>query len=82
MSVDLFQPDLFPAMPESEIKEGGSPPVLRESDIWSTPPDSALDRVLHFNLDACALPENAKCARYFTPEDDALKERLDWRCLV
>jgi phage N-6-adenine-methyltransferase len=30
----------------------------------------------HFTLDVCALPENAKCARYFTPEQDGLQQ--DW----
>jgi phage N-6-adenine-methyltransferase len=30
----------------------------------------------HFTLDVCALPENAKCDRYFTPEQDGLQQ--DW----
>lgn len=43
-------------------------------DEWETPPDlfAALDKEFHFTLDACALPETAKCPRYFTPEDDGL----------
>ena len=43
-------------------------------DEWETPPDlfAALDKEFHFALDACALPETAKCPRYFTPEDDGL----------
>lgn len=43
-------------------------------DEWETPPDlfEALNEEFHFTLDACALPETAKCPRYFTPEDDGL----------
>lgn len=33
-----------------------------------------LDAVFHFDLDAAATPENAKCARFYTKEDDALKK--------
>jgi len=28
----------------------------------------------NFTLDPCALPENAKCSKYFTPEQDGLKQ--------
>lgn len=49
---------------------------------WSTPDDlfAELDAVFHFDLDACATAENAKCARYFTKEDDTLRQR--WRGTV
>ena len=35
---------------------------------WSTPDDlfAELNGIFHFDLDACASPANAKCARYFT----------------
>ena len=36
-----------------------------------------LNAIYHFDLDAAALPENAKCADYFTPETDGLKQQ--WR---
>ena len=29
-----------------------------------------LSAVFNFTLDACALPENAKCKDYYTPNDD------------
>ena len=41
---------------------------------WATPRAffDALDAEFHFNLDPCATPENAKCGRFFTKEDDGL----------
>lgn len=47
-----------------------------KSDLWETPQDffDELNREFHFNLDVCALPENAKCASYFTPEQDGLQK--------
>ena len=33
-----------------------------------------LNMVFHFTLDPCALPENAKCEKFFTPEDDGLSQ--------
>ena len=49
------------------------------SELWETPQDffEKLDREFHFDLDACALPENAKCLKYYTPLDDGLS--LPWR---
>lgn len=46
------------------------------TDEWETPQDffDELDREFHFTLDVCALPENAKCPRYFTPSDDGLRQ--------
>lgn len=46
-----------------------------KTDLWETPQDffDEFDAEFHFTLDACALPENAKCERYFTPEQDGLK---------
>ena len=45
-----------------------------KTDLWGTPQDlfDKLDAEFHFNLDVCALPENAKCERYYTPEQDGL----------
>lgn len=41
---------------------------------WATPKAffAELDAEFHFNLDPCATPENAKCKRFYTIEDDAL----------
>lgn len=48
-------------------------------DAWETPQDffDTLDAEFGFELDVCALPTSAKCARYFTPETDAFAH--DWR---
>ena len=35
-----------------------------------------LDREFHFTLDPCATKENAKCSKFFTKEQDGLKQ--DW----
>ena len=47
-------------------------------DDWETPEDffRPLDREFGFTLDACANPQNAKCKRYYTEDDDGLKQ--DW----
>lgn len=49
-----------------------------KTDLWETPQDffRALDSEYHFDTDACALPENAKCRNYYTPEMDGLNQ--DW----
>lgn len=43
---------------------------------WSTPQDlfDELNAEFGFTLDVCATPENAKCARYFTQEQDGLAQ--------
>ncbi len=50
-----------------------------QKDTWGTPQDlfDALDAEFHFTLDVCALPENAKCERFYSPADDGLAQ--DWR---
>lgn len=52
------------------------------TDCWETPQDffDRLDAEYHFTLDACALPQNAKCERYYTPEQDGLSQ--PWRGTV
>ncbi len=46
------------------------------TDEWATPQDlfDALDATFHFTLDPCATPENAKCAKFYTKEQDGLKQ--------
>jgi len=48
------------------------------TDVWETPQDlfDKLNQQYSFETDVCALPENAKCETYFTPEVDGLSQ--DW----
>ena len=50
----------------------------RKADDWGTPQDlfNRWDEVFRFELDVCATPENTKCDRFFTPEQDGLAQ--DW----
>lgn len=46
--------------------------------IWETPKHffDKYNQIFGFQTDVCALPENAKCEKYFTPETDGLQQ--DW----
>ena len=46
------------------------------TDMWATPQATfdALNKEFNFVIDVCATPENAKCAIYFTKEQDGLKQ--------
>jgi site-specific DNA-methyltransferase (adenine-specific) len=50
-----------------------------KTDMWSTPQDffNKLDKEFYFTLDPCATDKNHKCNKYFTVEDDGLKQ--DWQ---
>lgn len=50
-----------------------------KNDKWSTPPSlfDELNNLYHFETDVCASPENAKCEKYFTEEQDGLKQ--EWK---
>lgn len=52
--------------------------------IQETPQDffDFLNGIFRFDLDVCALPENAKCERYYTPSDDGLKNPWGGGCMV
>lgn len=52
--------------------------VMREE--WGTPPSvfDPLNAEFHFTFDAAALPHNAKCAAYLTPETDGLRPEIPW----
>lgn len=43
---------------------------------WCTPQAffDALDKEFHFELDAAATEKSAKCKKYYTPEQDGLKQ--------
>lgn len=50
-----------------------------KTDMWETPQDlfDRLNEEYNFECDVCAIPENAKCKKYYTPEVDGLKQ--EWR---
>lgn len=53
-----------------------------KTELWATPPAffEALNKRFNFTLDVCATPENAKCSRFFTKEDDGLAQRWEGVC--
>lgn len=53
-----------------------------KTDLWETPQDffDKLNEEFHFDLDVCALPENARCHRYYTPDQDGLKQEWNGVC--
>lgn len=53
-----------------------------KTDLWSTPQNffDVYDEAYKFELDVCASPENAKCKRYFTKEDDGLRQKWSGVC--
>jgi phage N-6-adenine-methyltransferase len=50
-----------------------------KTDMWATPQGffDSLNARFKFTLDVCASPENAKCANYFTEQDDGLAQ--EWK---
>jgi len=50
-----------------------------KTDVWETPGwlFRRLDDEFHFTVDVAALPENAKCSRFYTAADNGLAQ--DWR---
>ena len=55
-----------------------------KSDMWETPQDffNKLNEEFNFDIDVCALPENAKCKKYFTPEQDGLSQKWEGVCFM
>lgn len=53
-----------------------------KTDMWETPEAffRALDAEFHFTLDVCAVPENAKCRVFYTPEQDGLAQKWEGCC--
>ena len=49
---------------------------------WETPQwlFDKLDAIYHFELDVCARAENAKCSRYYTPNQDGLAQEGEGIC--
>ena len=54
-----------------------------KSNEWGTPQDlfDQLDEVYQFTLDPCATPDNAKCLKYYTKEEDGLSKDWSGECV-
>ena len=50
-----------------------------KTNEWATPQDffDILNKEFKFNLDPCATKENAKCKKFYTEQDDGLKQTWD-----
>ena len=50
-----------------------------KSDMWATPQSfyDELNKEFGFTLDPCATDENHKCEKYYTEEQDGLKQSRD-----
>jgi len=73
--------------PASELIPSTAPPrrsvhFTSRSDRWATPIEffRQLDHEFGFKLDVCALADNAKCARFFSPDDDGLRQEWTGIC--
>lgn len=53
-----------------------------ETDLWATPQEffDKLNRIFRFETDVCANHENAKCASFFTPEQNGLSQEWTGVC--
>ena len=53
-----------------------------KTEMWATPQDffDKMNEQYNFSLDVCAIPDNAKCANFFTPEIDGLKQEWKGTC--
>lgn len=53
-----------------------------KDQTWETPQDffDKVNKEFNFNLDVCAVPETAKCSKFFTPENNALIQKWDGVC--
>ena len=52
--------------------------------VWVTPQDffDKLNSIFHFTTDVCALPDNAKCDHYYTPDQDGLRQTWAGSCFM
>lgn len=52
------------------------------TDMWATPQNffDRLNEEFNFELDVCATSDNAKCVKYFSPEDDGLQQEWQGVC--
>ena len=53
-----------------------------KKEEWETPQNlfDELNKEFSFDVDVCALPENAKCKKFFTPEENGLQKNWGGTC--
>lgn len=53
-----------------------------ETDLWYTPQDffDKLNAHFNFEVDVCSTKDNAKCAKFYTKEDDGLSQEWAGVC--
>lgn len=53
-----------------------------QTDLWETPQDffNKLNEEFCFETDVCALPENAKCKNFYSPEENGLSQNWGGIC--
>ncbi|TCJ98218.1 UNVERIFIED_ORG: phage N-6-adenine-methyltransferase [Anoxybacillus amylolyticus] len=53
-----------------------------KTDMWETPQFlfDRLNQEFSFDVDVCAVPDNAKCERFFTPEENGLMQKWEGTC--
>ena len=54
------------------------------TDMWATPQwlFDELNAEFNFTVDVCAVPENAKCKLFYSPDEDGLKQEWEGRCYM
>lgn len=52
------------------------------TDMWATPQDffNKLNAEFNFQCDVCAIDDNAKCDKYYSPEEDGLQQEWQGVC--
>ena len=52
------------------------------TNLWSTPQKyfDSVAKEFSFTIDVCAIPENAKCEKFFSPEVDGLTQKWEGVC--
>lgn len=55
-----------------------------KTDLWATPQEffDELDAEFHFTLDPCATPENAKCKKFYTRQENGLQKNWGGDCVL
>ncbi len=56
--------------------------LTSKTDMWETPQElfDQLNEKWHFDIDLCAVSENAKCSKYYDPETDSLLQKWEGIC--